>query len=468
MVFHHWLWLANIINRALYTMSLHLPKRPYSPLYLTLVFICLSTSLTCIAQEPDYEDHTIRFQSTYIWQSKPSFRAAYSGPSSLSADSEKSYTATITGYWGFRPWQGGEIYLDPELTQGVPFSGLNGTAAFTNGELTRTSTTDPHLYRQRLFLRQTFNLGGGEEKVESGLNQMAGMVDKNRFVLTLGNFSTLDIFDGNAYAKDPRVQFMNAGFMAPLSYDYAADARGFGVGFTGEWYQGDWVYRLGRMTGPKDPNMLPMDYRIFKYYGDQAEVEHAHSLFGQPGKIRVLGWRNRAKLASFNDALNYLKSYPTADPQAIFAVRNSDKIKYGLGLNVEQAISSDLGFFLRAMQADGRTETLAFTETDASLGTGLSLKGTPWQRPKDTVGLGYIRNTISNERRRYLEAGGTSFFLGDGHLSYRPEQVFEAYYSANVYKDFYITADYQRMLNPGYNADRGPVDFGALRFHVEF
>jgi carbohydrate-selective porin OprB len=120
------------------------------------------------------------------------------------------------------------------------------------------------------------------------------------------------------------------------------------------------------------------------------------------------------------------------------------------------------------MQADGHTETLAFTETDASLGTGFSIKGVSWQRPKDTLGLGYIRNTLSDERRRYLEAGGISFFLGDGHLNYRPEQVFEAYYSANVWKDLYVTADYQRMLNPGYNSDRGPVNFGALRFHVEF
>jgi carbohydrate-selective porin OprB len=159
---------------------------------------------------------------------------------------------------------------------------------------------------------------------------------------------------------------------------------------------------------------------------------------------------------------------PNSNAQAIFAVRGSDKIKYGLGINLEQAITNDLGFFLRAMQADGKTETLAFTETDASLGAGFSLKGSAWQRPKDTLGLGYIRNTLSDERRRYLAAGGISFFLGDGKLNYQPEQVFETYYSANVWKDLYVTADYQRMLNPGYNSDRGVVNFAALRFHVEF
>ena len=273
-----------------------------------------------------------------------------------------------------------------------------------------------------------------------------------------------------AYAKDPRVQFMNAGFMAPLAYDYTADVRGFGYGFALEWYQDNWAYRIGRMTGPQTPNMLPTDYRIFKHYGDQLEIEHSHSLLNQPSKIRLLAWRDKAQLASFTDALNYINTNHPADMQAIFAVRTGEKFKYGLGINIEQSISEDLGFFLRAIKADGKTETLAFTETDASLGTGLSWKGNAWERPKDTLGLGYIYNTISKERRDYLQAGGISFFLGDQQINfkYRPEQVFETYYSMNVWKDFYATLDYQHMMNPGYNADRGHVDFVALRLHVEF
>lgn len=420
------------------------------------------------AADDDYEASTARFQATYVRQNKPAFNAAYSGPNSLGAEKAMSYTATMTGYFGFRPWTGGEFYLDPEITQGVPFSGLEGSAGFTNGELTRTASQKPHMYRQRLFLRQTWSLGGGDEKVEAGLNQMAGTVDKNRFVLTLGNFSTLDVFDGNRYAKDPRAQFMNAGFMTYLAYDYAADARGFGVGFAAEWYRDDWVLRFGRMSGPKDPNMLPTDFQLGKHYGDQIEVEHDHTLLGQPGAVRVLAWRNRARLARFDDAREYLQANPGADPQAIFAVRDNEQIKYGLGVNVEQAISDDLGVFLRAMKADGRTETLAFTETDGSLSTGATLKGSAWGRARDTVGVGYLRNTISAERRRYLESGGVSFFIGDGALRYRPEQLAEGYYSAHVWKDAFVTLDLQRMWNPAYNADRGPVNFAALRLHAEF
>ena len=160
-------------------MKFNLLSRTYHLIPFILMLMGLMITFKSMAQDTDYEDKTIRFQSTYIWQKKPSFQEKYSGPNSLSAEAEKSYTATITGFFGFRPWQGAEIYLNPELTQGAPFSGLNGTGAFTNGELTRTGTTDPKLYRQRLFLRQTVKLGGEAIKVESGLNQMAGSMDKN-------------------------------------------------------------------------------------------------------------------------------------------------------------------------------------------------------------------------------------------------------------------------------------------------
>jgi len=79
-----------------------------------------------------------------------------------------------------------------------------------------------------------------------------------------------------------------------------------------------------------------------------------------------------------------------------------------------------------------------------------------------------VRNTLSGDRRRYLEAGGISFFIGDGALNYRPEQLLEAYYSINVLKNTQVTFDAQRMWNPAYNADRGPVNFAALRLHTEF
>ncbi len=420
------------------------------------------------AETPDYEDSTARFQTTYNWQRHPAFQAPYSSNYSIRPEAERMYTFSLTAHLGYRPWEGGEFYFDPEMVQGIPFSNnLVGLGAYTNGEITRAAGSDPSFYRQRLFLRQTWNHGGGSEKVEADLNQMAGSVDKNRFVLTVGNFSTLDVFDGNAYAKDPRTQFMNWGNWTYAAYDYAADARGFGWGFAGEWYQDDWVLRFGRMSGPQSPNELPVDLRLGKHFGDQVEIEHSHSLFGQAGKIRVLGWRNRARLASWQDALNYLRNNPGANPQTFFVVRG-EKTKYGLGVNIEQAITDNAGFFLRAMNADGRTETQAFTDVDSSLSMGLLFKGESWGRADDTLGIAVLRNTLSASHRNYLQAGGVSFFLGDGNLNYRPESIFEGFYSVGLTKGVWLTGDYQRINNPAYNADRGPINVYAARFHAEF
>jgi high affinity Mn2+ porin len=433
--------------------------------------LTLSSRAVVCAPAPDeqFESWTAKVQSTYIWQKKPAFDAPYSGQNSLVANREKSYTFTTTAYVGARPWAGGEVYFNPEVTQGAAFSNLAGLAGFTNGEVTKVSGTNPKVYRQRLFLRQTWNLGGDREQIESDLNQMAGMVDKNRFVLTVGNFSTLDVFDDSAYAKDPRAQFMNWSNWAYAAFDYAADARGYGWGLAGEWYQGDWVVRFGRMTGPREPNGLPIDHQIGRHYGDQVELEHAHSWRGLPGKVRLLAWRNRANLASFRDALNYGLANPNdPDRQWIFKARNGEKIKYGYGVNVEQALSSNVGAFLRAMNTDGRTETYAFTEVDASLSAGVSIKGGAWGRAKDVVGAALARNMLGADRRNYLAGGGISFFIGDGALRYAPETIFETYYSWNVWKAVGLTLDYQRVQNPAYNADRGPVNFIALRLHAEF
>jgi hypothetical protein len=58
--------------------------------------------------------------------------------------------------------------------------------------------------------------------------------------------------------------------------------------------------------------------------------------------------------------------------------------------------------------------------------------------------------------------------LGDGWLNYRPERVFEAYYSFQAFSGLWITLDGQYVMNPGYNADRGPVTFLGCRLHFEY
>ncbi|HEX4328305.1 MAG TPA: hypothetical protein VH105_15900, partial [Burkholderiales bacterium] len=45
---------------------------------------------------PETQNRDAKFQSTYIWQGKPSFNSPYQGPNSLSPNKESSYTWTVT------------------------------------------------------------------------------------------------------------------------------------------------------------------------------------------------------------------------------------------------------------------------------------------------------------------------------------------------------------------------------------
>jgi len=52
------------------------------------------------------------------------------------------------------------------------------------------------------------------------------------------------------------------------------------------------------------------------------------------------------------------------------------RTKYGVGINLEQEISADLGAFFRTGWNDGNSESFAFTEVDQTVSGGISLKGT--------------------------------------------------------------------------------------------
>ncbi|MDE1997697.1 MAG: carbohydrate porin [Burkholderiales bacterium] len=412
------------------------------------------------------ESWNLKFQSTYVWQEKSPFSASYSGANSLSTNQERSYSFTATAALGFRPWAGSEFYVDPEAAQGVPLSNLTGLGGFTNGEMARSSGPTLKIYRARAFLRQTWGDGGEQEAVESAANQLAGMVDKRRWVLTAGNLSVIDIFDANIYNHDPRTQFLNWSVMTHGAFDYAGDARGYSWGLVLERYHDDWVIRAGRFIEPKEPNQQDLDDRLFKHYGDQIELEHAHELGGQPGKLRLLAFRNRTKMSRYQDALD--QSAKTGAAPDINAVRTGDQVKYGLGLNLEQAISPDIGLFARGNWADGATETYAFTEIDRSISAGTLIKGARWGRGQDSVGLAFARNGLSQAHRSYLAQGGYGFFIGDGKLRYKPETIVEGFYDLSLCKAAWISLDWQRIFNPAYNADRGPVSVATLRFHTEF
>ena len=120
-------------------------------------------------------------------------------------------------------------------------------------------------------------------------------------------------------------------------------------------------------------------------------------------------------------------------------------------------MTDDIGLFGRWSWNDGKNEIMAFTDIDASLSIGTSIKGTRWGRPDDVIGLGGAINSLSRDHRDFIAAGGLGVLIGDGALNYRRERILETYYAYALNKALTLTADYQLITNPAYNADRGPV-----------
>jgi hypothetical protein len=426
-------------------------------------------------------------QFTYIYGWKEAFSAPYTNANgstnSLLPAPEQSFTGTLTFYLGARLWKGGEAFLVPELISERPLSQLKGLGgAIQDFELQKGGAETPTFYRSRSYLRQTFGFGGDRIEQESGPTQLGTTDDSRRLVVIAGNFSILDFFDKNAFGIDPRQGLFNLAFLTYTAYDFASDARGYSWGAVTEFYWDNWAVRYGRITPPKEPNQLPIDFRLFKYYGDQIELEHDHKLYGRDGKVRLLMFRNHENIGRFSDAVAAFEADPAKNATTCtsfnYGSNNADapdlcwvrkpNVKMGIGAYGEQYVARDIGVFARGMYSDGKTEVDAYTSTDRSFSLGMLAKGSLWSRPKDVTGIGLNLGWISNPHVEYLRLGGIDGFIGDGHITAAAETALDVFYSVNFHRSFWLAGDYQHIANPAFNSDRGPVSVFSVKIHGEF
>jgi high affinity Mn2+ porin len=406
-------------------------------------------------------------QLAFVFQGYPPFAAPYDGPNSLPAGGQSRQTATASAALGVRLWQGGELYYNPELLQGYGLAETTGAGGFPNGDAQRNFPY-PQYSTSRLFLRQTYGLSGLNEKVESDFGQLAGLRDVSRVTVQAGKFAVQDVFDNNSYAGDPRVDFLNYALWSSASYDYPANSTGYTWGVSIELNQPSWALRFGYFLEPRITNDDAYDLALFTRGGYIGELELRYQPYGRSGKTRLGAWLNSAYAGSYADALALANLPPYPSVNDTLAWTRQGRTKYGFYLNLEQELSGDVGAFLRFNWNDGRTEIMSYTDVDLSLAAGLSIKGAPWKRPNDTVGIGGAFNNISADHANFLAAGGLGITVGDGALTYATEFVAEAYYSMQVAKDVYLTADYQFLANPAYNLVRGPVHVFAGRLLARF
>ncbi|MFZ0424866.1 MAG: carbohydrate porin [Xanthobacteraceae bacterium] len=409
------------------------------------------------------DNFAVHAQTTFLEQYDPPFHAPYAGPNSLIPNLGRE-TWDATAFLGMRLWSGAEFWVDPEIDQGFGLTGTLGVAGFPSGEAYKVGASVPYARVPRAFIRQTIDLGGAAQKVDAAANQFSDSQTANRLVLTIGKFSVVDIFDNNKYAHDPRGDFMNWTLIDTATFDYAADAWGFSYGAAAEWYQGDWTVRGGVFDQSVVPNSAALDtsFGQFQWVG---EIERRYELWGQPGKLAVTGFLTRARMSNFADAIAL--AAVTGGPADITAVRQY-RSRGGVSLNLEQQITEQLGVFARAGVADGNIEPYDFTDVDRTVAAGLSLAGKEWGRPDDTVGIAGVVNGITKIHEQFLNDGGLGILVGDGMLPHPGlEQIIEAYYALPV-SYFRLTLDYQFIVNPGYNEDRGPVSVVGARLHAQF
>ena len=405
-------------------------------------------------------------QTTFVYQYHPGFTSPYQGTNSLTPSPQGKETFELTLYGGVRLWRGAEFWINPEIDQGFGLSNTLGVAGFPSGEAYKVGSSQPYGRVPRAFLRQTINLGGDTVEVERDLNQLAGTQSANRVVITVGKFSVVDVFDTNAYAHDPRGDFLNWSIIDSAAFDYAANAWGYTYGVAAEWYQGKNTFRLGLFDLSVTPNSTELDPQILPQYQIVAEWERRYALASQPGILRLLGFAMRGNMGQYDQATAIAQM--TGQPADIAAVR-SFHTKFGGALNLQQQLASDIGLFARISADQGQYEAFEFTDVNQSYALGASMTGERWRRPSDNFGVAVVVNRASSAAENFFNAGGLGILVGDGQLPHPgSERLVETYYSFSLARGVRLSLDYQFIDNPAYNRDRGPVSVFGFRFHAQF
>jgi high affinity Mn2+ porin len=416
-------------------------------------------------------DWTSHFQLTVIGQKHSGFSSPYKGENSL-ADSVEPAAVSLTStlFLGRRLWKGAAIYVDPEVAGGKGLSFATGVAGALNGETYRVGATEPQVFIARAYLQQHIPLRNTEyEYAPDDLNQLAGRIPTDRVTISIGKFAISDFFDYNTYGKDPRTQFFNWSIWANGAWDYPADTRGYTYGIVAELIKPSWSLRFSSVAVPRIANYHLLEYKLPQAHSETLEVEHKISINKRGGDLRLIISNTRSRAPSYKDGINALATNDNFLLDVISGDAENNSYggkKFGLGLNIEQELTQEIGFFSRIGWNDGKYASWAFTEIDQTFTAGLSVKGNWWKRGEDIFGIAIANNGISSDHKNFLKQGGYGFIIGDGKLNYGHETIIEGYYNAKLLKFLWLGFDYQFVNNPGYNKDRGPVHVFGLRGHV--
>jgi hypothetical protein len=423
------------------------------------------------AAETDSIDHwpqLLSAQFTYVLQNQSPLHSPYEGPLSLDPRGDTQPTYTMGLYLGWSLIEHLQVYFDTEKFMGAGVSNGTGLGGLTNGDVVREGANNlpKRFYVARVYLRYYIPLGSEVAPIERAQDHLPDSEPTTRLELKVGRFALNDDFDVNRYAGSARTEFLNWSLWNNTAWDFAADTRGYSDGVIIAYVSPTWSLRYGMFKMPVQANGQTLE-SLSPARGQQLELTWA--VPNSAGTVvRTLAYVNTARMGIYRDALRVAAENGTVPD--IVAQDRDGRHKYGFGANVEQPLADDgeTGLFGRIGWNNGETESFAFTEVDRTFTVGGQLAGSSWGRPRDRVGVGLAINALSGDHRSYLAAGGMGFLLGDGRLNYDNEEILETYYRFQLGNYVQVSPDYQLIRNPGFNHDRGPVSFFAIRLHAEY
>ena len=407
-------------------------------------------------------------QANIIFQWHPSFPAKYSGPNSFHSFGENATSKVYTLYLGYELTHYTEVFMDVESAGGHGLSAALGLAGFVNLDVVRNPELGDVPYLARAMVRQIIPLSDQRVSAERGPFGLATSLPARRLEFRVGKMGLVDFFDTNTYGTDSHLQFLNWTVDNDGAYDYAANTRGYTDAAIIEYDDHWFTARFGEAMMPKTANGIFLDADLARARSENLELDATGSLFlRRAGAVRLISFLNHANMGNYEEAIRDFQGGETPVPD-IISTRKQGRHKYGFSLNFEQELTSQLALFGRLGWGDGRNESFAYTECDRSLELGAFTKAEKWKRKNDRAGAVFVMNGIVAAHQEYLALGGRGFILGDGGLNYGHEKIFEAFYTAHLWRGFFASFDVQHINNPGYNKDRGPVVVPGLRFHVDF
>ncbi|MDD5542411.1 MAG: carbohydrate porin [Acidobacteriia bacterium] len=427
----------------------------------------MGDSLTIFDHSADSR-YWISGQINVIFQAHPAFPAKYSGENSLHADAEHATSRVMTLFMGWRFNSTTALLVDLESAGGRGISDALGLAGFTNLDVVRNPDLGAKPYLARWMIHKIIPLSERTIEIDRNALSMFKKLPARRLEIRAGKFSLVDFFDLNSVGSDSHLQFMNWTIDNNGAYDYAANTRGYTDGALVEYDDRQWTVRFAETLMPKVANGINLEANLQHAHAENLEFEIRKGLIPhRSGTLRVLSYVNHGNMGNYRQAVDAFLAGKTPRPD-IQAHPRQVRVKYGLGINLDQKLTDTLSVFGRFGWNDGHNESFAYTEVDQTLSFGWILRGDRWKRHSDHFGVAFVANAISGDHRRYLALGGRGFLLGDGALTYGREQIVETFYTAHLWRGLFLGPGLQHVVNPGYNRDRGPVLVPTLRFHVDF